>query len=114
MLKNLAEPVEGTTSLMIDTQKLPARLAESEKKERMTSKRDCLFIPRASVTGMNAVDNLPAEAQIIIARFLLPVALKIEGAISWTNCETDGRTPIKAITGSEAPNSRASPVPRKP
>ncbi len=82
MLKNLAEPVEGATSLMIDTQKLPARLAESEKKERMTSRRDCLFIPKASVTGMNAVDNLPAEAQIIIARFLLPAALKIEGAIS--------------------------------
>jgi len=48
----------------------------------MTSRRDCLFIPKASVTGMNAVDNLPAEAQIIIARFLLPAALKIEGAIS--------------------------------
>jgi hypothetical protein len=48
----------------------------------MTRRRDCLFIPKASVIGMNAVDNLPAEAQIIIARFPFPTALKIEGAIN--------------------------------
>jgi len=99
---------------MIEVQKFPVKLLKAPNISNDMSSRYWFLKFSNRKRGITVKEYLAMDAEMSIARFLLPLILKSLGEKTCSICEIMGITPIMARILSVALNWKASPVIIKP